>query len=86
MWERNGQQLEVALYVRTLRDAEKHDAPVASRTLLRQQMDALGLTVPGLRSNRWVIGSQSDQKVIRPNDPDRTSAKSRLRSIEGGAA
>src|SRR4051812_30099693 len=40
VWEANGQALEVALYVRTLVDAEAKDAPVSARTLVRQQMDA----------------------------------------------
>jgi hypothetical protein len=56
MWERNGQELEVALYVRSLADAEQMDASVAARTLVRQQQEALGLSLPGLARNRWRIG------------------------------
>src|SRR4051794_27783932 len=55
MWERNGQELEVALYVRSLAAAEKLDASVAARTLVRQQQESLGLSLPGLARNRWRI-------------------------------
>lgn len=81
MWERNGQELEVALYVRCLADAEKADASVAVRTLVRQQQEALGLSLPGLHRNRWTIeheapkverqaaaaSSRSRLKVVRPD-------------------
>ncbi len=74
MWERNGQALEVALFVRALVDAEDQRATAAARTLVRQQMDSLGMTVPGLLRNRWRIvdeveveaeGSQAEQKPKR---------------------
>src|SRR4051794_35844860 len=46
MWERNGQQLEVALYVRSVVDAEARGATTSSRTLVRQMMDSLGISAP----------------------------------------
>jgi hypothetical protein len=64
MWEHNCQELEVALYVRTLVEAEFTLATPAMRTLVRQQMDALGLTVPGLQRNRWSI-AKDEVKVKR---------------------
>jgi len=85
-WEANGQQREVALYVRSLKDAEKPNASVAARTLVQRQMDTLGLTVSGLRANRWVIADQPARKVTRSDDPDRAGAKSRFKTIEGGVA
>jgi hypothetical protein len=86
MWEANGQASEVALYVRSLKDAEKPRASTASRTLVRQQMDALGITVPGLRANRWVIVDD----IVAPAElaqtgTDGPSAKARLKLLEGGA-
>src|SRR5690606_13562396 len=57
MWERLGQEIEVALYVRNLTIVERPGSPVNLGTLLRQQADALGLTVPGMRANRWRISS-----------------------------
>jgi hypothetical protein len=63
MWERHGQQEEVALYVRALAEAEKLDASVASRTLVRQLQESLGISLPGLARNRWRIGEgQPEQK------------------------
>lgn len=87
MWEANGQEVEVALYVRSVKDAEKSSAPVSMRTLVRQQMDALGLTVPGLRANRWTI-AQQDEPVQRGRvaDDQGPSAKDRLRVIDGEGA
>lgn len=54
-WEATGQQMEVALYTRRLAEAEKRESSVALGTLVRQMADALGLTIPGLRVNRWKI-------------------------------
>ncbi len=55
MWEASGQQLEVAIYVRTLREAEKAGATSAMRTLLLRMQEHLGLSQPGLARNRWLI-------------------------------
>lgn len=55
MWEAKGQELQVALYARSLREAERAGASVASRTLLLRQEEYLGLSEPGLARNRWVI-------------------------------
>lgn len=85
MWERNGQELEVALYVRSVVAAEKTSAAVSARTLVRQQQDALGLSVPGLLRNRWVIvGDEAEAAESAP--PARRSARERLKVVEGGAA
>src|SRR3954471_3208387 len=46
MWERNGQGLEVAMFVRGTVEAESARASVASRTLFRQMLDSLGLSAP----------------------------------------
>lgn len=80
VWEENGQQVEVAMFVRSLKDAERAKAAVAMRTLVRQQMDALGLTVPGLRANRWTIdGEEGEQRATaRPAAPQ-GSARERLK-------
>lgn len=65
MWERNGQEYEVALFVRAFAAAERVDASVTSRTLANQMLDRLGLTATGLRGNRW---------IIEPADPAATSS------------
>jgi len=80
MWERNGQELEVALYVRSLVAAEAEDASVGSRTLVRQQQEALGLSLPGLARNRWRIASV-EPRAAAP----RARTRSRLKVVPGGA-
>lgn len=88
MWERYGQELEVALYVRRLAEAELPESSVTLSTLVRQLSDSLGLTTPGMRANRW--------RVDRPNEEDEmlpsaapvvapTSARARLRAVAGGS-
>lgn len=65
MWERNGQEEEVALYVRTLVAAEDAGAKANVRTLVKQQQEALGLSLPGLARNRWRIAEvpKADEKT-----------------------
>lgn len=63
-WERFGLHYEVAVHVRTLAEAEMPMSPANLRTLVRQQMDSLGLTMPGLRANRWKL-SEDETAVAR---------------------
>jgi hypothetical protein len=86
VWDENGQHREVALYVRAFAVAEEAGASVSARLLVMRQLDALGLTTSGLRANRWIIDAGQDQKVKRSDDPDRAGAKSRFKTIEGGAS
>jgi hypothetical protein len=89
MWERYGQEIEVALYVRRLAEAEKGDAGVNLGTLVRQMSDSLGLTTPGMRANRWRIDRAeegTDQRPapgLPPIAPN--SARARLRAVPGGS-
>lgn len=84
MWERNGQELEVAMYVRSLVAAERMDAPVNLRTLVKQQQEALGLSLPGLARNRWRI-AHVDPVVVPAGTPGR-SARNRFRVVTGDRA
>lgn len=85
MWEANGQEVEVAIYVRTLAVAEVVDASIASRNLLKQQMEQLGISQPGLRSNRWRIGdAASPQNATGTAGRTRPRASGRLKVVEGG--
>lgn len=89
MWERNGQELEVALYVRAVVAAESLEAPVAARTLVKQLQETLGLSLDGLRKNRWRIESKAEQASTartgrtRRVEPVRSSSRSRLRVVRG---
>lgn len=85
MWERFGQELEVALYVRRLTEAELMDSRVNLSTLVRQMADSLGLTTPGMRANRWRItadeATQSAPAAHRR--ASRSSSRSRLKVVDG---
>lgn len=82
MWERNGQEVEVALYVRALAAAEFGSAPVTLRTLVRQHQEALGISLPGLARNRWRIESRLVAvEGATPGAP----ARAGLKVVAGGA-
>lgn len=85
MWERFGQELEVALYVRNFALAELPGAPVNLGTLVRQQMDSLGLTTPGIRANRWRITRDevSEQRIAK-STTKAPSSRSRLKVVPSG--
>jgi hypothetical protein len=76
MWEANHQETEVALYVRALKEAEKQSASVPSRTLVKQLQEALGLSLPGLARNRWIIASVTGD--TRPRMVASASTKERV--------
>lgn len=68
MWEAKGQELQVALYARSLREAERPGASVAARTLLLRQEEYLGLSEPGLARNHWVIVAETEAPPAEPTD------------------
>ena len=78
MWEANHQETEVALYVRWLVKSEMRDATVNLGTLVKQLQEALGLSLPGLARNRWII-AHSDQSTERPKVVAGTSTRERAR-------
>lgn len=89
MWERYGQELEVALYVRRLAEAEAPEAKVTVGVLVRQMADSLGLTTPGMRANRWRIDRPGEptgqpQRPALAGAPARKSARDRLKVVPGG--
>lgn len=79
MWEANGQVLEVAMFVRTVKDAEKPKGAVAARTLVRQQMETLGISLPGLARNRWIIDHEPTQ--VRHEPAMRSDVRARLKVV-----
>jgi hypothetical protein len=83
VWEENGQAREVALYVRAMAIAEAPKAPSVARTLVRQYMDDLGVSLPGLRRLRWIIDGE-EQPAKRQVSPEaRATAKDRLKLVAG---
>lgn len=87
-WALMGQDLEVALYVRRLVEAEQPGARANLATLVRQMADALGLTIPGMRTNRWKIAA--DQVAVKRQQkqaatPARRGARDRFQVVDGAA-
>jgi hypothetical protein len=90
MWEEMGQALEVALFVRTLAEAERPDARVDIKKMIRGYLDSLGLSVSGMNRNRWRIAPVMDTEAdVVPLEADRTerrrpSARDRLKVVPSG--
>jgi hypothetical protein len=80
-WERNGQDVEVALYVRRLAETEAPGSSVAAGTLVKQMQEALGLSLPGLHRNRWTI---EPAQRPQPEAVRRESSRSRLTVVDRG--
>ncbi|MEU9740924.1 hypothetical protein AB0E12_17260 [Micromonospora chersina] len=74
-WQRLGLDVEAALYVRYLTQAELPGAPAALGTLVRQYCDSLGLSVAGLRANRWRIAREETRPTTSTARP---SSRTRL--------
>lgn len=86
MWERYGQEFDVALYVRRLAEVEQPNASVALGTLVRQMADSLGLSTPGMRANRWRIDRPEEaEDAPLSAAPAPNSARARLRAVSGGS-
>jgi hypothetical protein len=87
MWERYGQEHEVALYVRRLTEAELMDSRVNLTTLVKQMADSLGLTTPGMRANRWRIAAdevtERRESSGKPAESRRRSARDRFKVVSG---
>lgn len=88
LWEKNGQLHEVAMYVRTFAEAERPNAPANLRTLVKQQGDALLLTIPAMRQARVTIAADevAERRAERSEPAVSTapSSRRRLRSTGGG--
>lgn len=86
MWERCGQELEVALYVRRFSEAELMDSRVNLSTLVRQMADSLGLTTPGMRANRWKVTAEepAERREAAGRKPaGRRTARDRFKVVSG---
>lgn len=84
MWERLGWVIQVALYVRTLRQAAVPKAAATTTTNLLRQMDMLGLTAGGMATNGWEI-SDEPAAAVAPRRAPGATAKDRLSVLSGGA-
>lgn len=85
IWRQNAQELEVALHVRTFADAEKVEATTSMRTLVRQRMDSLLLTIPALRAAKILIVEAAPVAASAAPDVARAN-RSRLELLRGDGA
>ncbi|MHC3391307.1 hypothetical protein ACLQ2E_17905 [Streptomyces lavendulocolor] len=86
-WEALEQVLEVALFCRTLAEAERPDCRVDVKKMVRSYLDSLGLSVAGMLRNRWKVGPAAE--VVEQATPAaapvrRASARDRLRVVPSG--
>jgi hypothetical protein len=86
-WEAMDQALEVALFVRTLAEAERGDGRVDVKKMVRSYLDSLGLSVSGMNRNRWKIAPAIDAPEVTTGQepaPRRPSARDRLKVVPSG--
>ncbi len=83
MWERLGLEIQVAVYVRTLRKAMEPKASDARTKTLNTMLNSLMLTAAALASARWVIDEGA--QAAAPRRAPTSTAKDRLAVIQGGA-
>lgn len=82
-WEALGLDIEVALYVRYLVEAEEPDAKSATRTLVKQYQELLGLSTAGLKMQRWIISGEALETQSHGSRKSRTSSRGRLKVVGG---
>jgi hypothetical protein len=83
MWERLGQQIEVAMFVRKLTEAELPKTSNELQKVVRQYLDSLGLSVQGMLRNRWKIEQPAApaEGGSTASAPRRASARNRLKVV-----
>ena len=88
MWDELGQEYEVALFVRTLAEAELPDARIDIKKMVRPYLDSLGLSVQGMLRLRWKITPTAEQDEApgseRPAVPRRPGPRDRLKVVRDG--
>lgn len=77
-WDKLGLTYEVALLTRRMTEAEQRESATNISTLVRQLWDDLGLSVAGMRTNRWKI---ADEATATHDDKPQTSARERLKVV-----
>lgn len=89
MWDELGQALEVALFCRTLAEAERPDARADIKKMVRGYLDSLGLSVSGMLRNRWKIAPATDAVVLElpagaAEAPRRPGPRDRMKVVPSG--
>lgn len=78
-WQAYDMAVEVAMYVRNLRESERSGSSATARNLLLRQMDSLGLTMGGRARNRWIIAAPGREQHVDEDEPDAPAAPVRRR-------
>jgi hypothetical protein len=65
MWERGGQQVLVATWVRALLAASSKKGTAADRTSVRQLAEELGVSDSGLLRHRWLIEGTAAEAAVK---------------------
>lgn len=89
MWAELEQALEVALFVRTLAEAERPDARADIKKMIRGYLDSLGLSVSGMLRHRWKVAAAVEPVGGEPLETGRLerrrpSARDRLKVVPSG--
>lgn len=83
-WEKFGLEYEVGMLVRRLAEAEIPGSHTSTGTLVRQMMDSLGLTVPGMDRNKWRLSDDevAEQRSAKPaGNRGAAEGRARLRAL-----
>lgn len=82
-WEATGADLEVALFVRRMVEAEQPGSPAALSTLVKQLMEGLGISQDGLARRRWRIAADevAAKRSDVPKPEGRKSARDRFKVV-----
>lgn len=81
-WDRQGQNHEVALYVRKFVEASRPKSTATLVNATRQMADSLGLTIPGLLRNKWKIGNGQAEAAPRQTS-SQASSRERFTVVNG---
>jgi hypothetical protein len=82
MWERNGQEIEVANYIRCLRRAEGTKSTPAHWGLVVRQQTELGINIGGLLRNRWIIDPPAGEPILAQAEVvEPTDSRDRLKLV-----
>lgn len=82
-WEVLGQHVQVAMYVRRLVAAEEPDATAALGNHILRLEEGLGLSIPGMRRNRWQIGSQQSAPATQATGTEGVAPRRSTSSPKG---
>ncbi|MGH3782154.1 MAG: hypothetical protein ACRDRO_16430 [Pseudonocardiaceae bacterium] len=81
MWARHSQELEVAMFVRNLVNAEGPRAPAILQPVVLRYFDSLGLSTAGMLRHRWKIGADP-QPERTVTTKARNSARDRFKVVD----